>query len=96
METMEKEKTANQLYKDYKDDGGTLNFSGWLNREKKKGVFPLNKEINEEVYMALNGMNETKKSKRILGFPTTTLVLVGVIIVGAVIVTQIMKKEKNG
>ena len=31
-----KELTANQLYKQYKDDGGTLVFSKWLDREKKK------------------------------------------------------------
>jgi hypothetical protein len=96
MEELVKEKTANQLYKDYKDEGGTLNFSGWLNREKKKGVFQINKDINDEVYMALNGITEKKKSNRILGFPTTTLVLVGVIIVGAIVVTQVMKKQKNG
>jgi len=96
MEEMIKEKTANQLYKDYKDEGGTLNFSGWLNREKKKGVFPINKEINEEVYMALNGISEQKKAHRILGFPTSTLVIVGVVIIGAIVVTQIMKKKNNG
>lgn len=96
MEATLKEKTANQLYKDYKDEGGTLNFSGWLNREKKKGVFPINKDINEEVYMALNGMNEKSKPNRILGFPTSTLVIVGVVIIGAVVISQVMKKKSNG
>lgn len=96
MELTMKEKTANQLYKDYKEDGGTLNFSNWLTREKKKGIFPINKDINEEVYMALNGVNENVRTGRVLGFPTSTLIIVGVVIIGAVVVSQIMKKNKNG
>lgn len=91
-----KELSANQLYKQYKDEGGTLNFSGWLTREKKKGVFPLDKEATEEVYMALNGMQEQEvktTSKNVFGFPTTTFLIVGVIIVGAIVYTQMMKKK---
>jgi hypothetical protein len=88
-----KEYTANQLFKIYKEDGGTLNFSGWLNREKKKGVFPLNQNLNEEVYMALNGLKENTSSKRTLGFPTSILVITGVIIVGAIVYSQIIKKK---
>ena len=93
MEVEVKEMTANQLYKQYKDEGGTLNFSGWLNREKKKGVFPINANLNEEVYMALNGMDESEKSSTIMGFPKSTLFIVGAIIIGAVVVSQIMKKK---
>ncbi len=93
MEVEVKELTANQLYKQYRDEGGTLNFSGWLNREKKKGIFPINANLNEEVYMALNGMNEDEKSKTIMGFPKSTLIIVGVVIVGAIVVSQIMKKK---
>lgn len=86
--------TANQLYKKYKDEGGTLNFSGWLNREKKKGVFPPNNDINQEVYMALNGVNEKRDAKTIFGFPKMTLAIMGLIIVGAIVYTQVMKKNK--
>jgi len=93
MEVEVKELTANQLYKQYRDEGGTLNFSGWLNREKKKGIFPINANLNEEVYMALNGMYEDEKSKTIMGFPKSTLIIVGVVIVGAIVVSQIMKKK---
>jgi hypothetical protein len=93
MEVQVKELTANQLYKQYKDEGGTLNFSGWLNREKKKGIFPINANLNEEVYMALNGMNEEERSKTIMGFPKSTLIIVGVVIVGAIVVSQIIKKK---
>jgi hypothetical protein len=88
-----KEYTANQLFKIYKEDGGTLNFSAWLNREKKKGVFPLNQNLNEEVYMALNGLKENASSKRTFGFPTSILVITGVVIVGAIVYSQIIKKK---
>lgn len=88
-----KEYTANQLYKKYKDEDGTLNFSNWLTREKKKGIFPINSNLNEEVYMALNGMNDEGKSKTVLGFPKSTLIIMGVVIVGAIVVSQIMKKK---
>ena len=46
---LEKKLTANQLFKQYKDEGGILNFSDWLSREKKKGVFPLNANLNEDI-----------------------------------------------
>lgn len=85
--------TANQLYKQYRDEGGTLNFSDWLNREKKKGVFPINKEVNEEVYMALNGMSEKEEKSRFLGLPTTPLIIMGVVIIGAIVYHRYMKKK---
>jgi hypothetical protein len=95
MET--KELTANQLFKQYKDDGGTLNFSNWLSREKKKGIFPLNQNLNEEVYMALNGiMDNSKKSDgRILGFPKSVLFITGAVIIGAIVYTQVMKNKQK-
>lgn len=93
MET--KELTANQLFKQYKEEGGTLNFSNWLSREKTKGVFPLNQNLNEEVYMALNGIKDTSKSDgRILGFPKSILIITGLIIVGAIVYTKVIKKAK--
>mgnify|MGYP000200314326 FL=1 len=46
---LEKKLTANQLFKEYKDEGGTLNFSDWLTREKTKGIFPINANLNQEV-----------------------------------------------
>lgn len=93
MET--KELTANQLFKQYKDEGGTLNFSNWLSREKKKGIFPLNQNLNEEVYMALNGLKDSSKSDgRIFGFPKSILIITGVIIVGAIVYSQVIKQKK--
>ncbi len=93
VETMEL--TANQLYKIYKEDGGTLKFSNWLTREKTKGIFPINSDLNEEVYMAINGVkeNEKKNKNRVLGFPLSTLYIMGGIIVGAIIVSKLIKKK---
>ncbi len=93
VETMEL--TANQLYKIYKEEGGTLKFSNWLTREKTKGIFPINSDLNQEVYMALNGIKEkTMENKnRVLGFPITTLYIMGGIIVGAIIVSKLIKKK---
>jgi hypothetical protein len=95
VETMEL--TANQLYKIYKDEGGTLKFSNWLTREKTKGIFPINSDLNQEVYMALNGIKEKEKEmgnkNRVLGFPISTLYIMGGIIVGAIIVSKLIKKK---
>jgi len=90
---VDKKLTANQLYKKYKDEGGTLNFSGWLNREKSKGVFPINSELNDEVNNLLQQNRKQEMKNTVLGFPVSTLVIVGVIIVGAVVASRYMKKK---
>jgi hypothetical protein len=90
---LDKKLTANQLYKSYKEEGGTLGFSAWLTREKSKGVFPLNSEINAEVNSILSQSKKEDMKKTILGFPVSTLLLVGVVIVGAVVVSKYMKKK---
>lgn len=92
---VEKKLTANQLYKIYKDEGGTKTFSEWLNREKTKGVFPLNGEVNEEVQKVIKNINSENMNRRsVLGFPVTTLVVVGVVIVGAIVVSNYLKKKQ--
>ena len=53
--------TANQLFKQYKDEGGTLNFSDWLTREKTKGIFPLNSGLNEEINLSLETEHNDKR-----------------------------------
>jgi hypothetical protein len=90
---LEKKLTANQLYKIYKEEGGTLGFSAWLTREKSKGVFPLNSEINAEVNSIISQNKNEEMKKTILGFPVSTLLIVGVIIVGAVVASKYMKKK---
>jgi hypothetical protein len=85
--------TANQLYKKYKDEGGTKNFSEWLTREKTKGVFPLNNGLNEEINLTLNKLKPKKMDKTVLGLPVKTLYIVGGILVLAIVARQIMKKK---
>jgi len=91
---LDKKLTANQLYKIYKDEGGTKTFSEWLTREKTKGVFPLNGEVNEEVQKVIKTVKKDDMRKTVLGFPVSTLVIVGAVIVGAIAVSYYMKKKQ--
>lgn len=91
---LEKELTANQLYKTYKAEGGTKTFSEWLNREKTKGVFPINAQANEEVQKNIRVIKDKDMNKTILGFPVRTLAIVGVVIVGAVVLSSYLKKNQ--
>lgn len=87
--------TANQLFKQYKDEGGTLNFSDWLTREKTKGIFPLNSGLNEEINISLKSIKKKNDMKKtFLGFPTQTLVIAGAIIVVGIIATSMLKNKK--
>lgn len=92
-----KELTANQLYKQYKDDGGTLVFSKWLDREKKKGIFPLNMDLNNEVNKAINGVNEKSISAKSMsvGKSNTTLFIVLGLVVGSFVAYKIYKNSKK-
>jgi hypothetical protein len=90
---LEKKLTANQLFKKYKEEGGTLNFSDWLTREKTKGVFPLNSGLNEEINLTLNNLKIRKMDKTVLGFPVKTLYIVGGVVVAAVVITKLLKKK---
>ena len=91
---LEKKLTANQLFKIYKEEGGTLAFADWLSREKKKGVFPLNANLNENINNKISELrNKKDMNKTVFGFPTKTLLLVGGVIVGAIILNQILKKK---
>ena len=85
--------TANQLYKIYQNDGGTLNFSDWLTREKTKGIFPLNGVLNEEVQETLKKVKTKEVNKTILGFPVRTLVIAGAVIAVAIGVSIYLKKK---
>jgi hypothetical protein len=92
-EELEKKLTANQLYKIYKDEGGTLNFSNWLTREKTKGIFPLNGSLNDEVQKVIIKEKKEDMNKTVLGFPVRTLVIVGVVIIGAIVVAKYVKNK---
>lgn len=89
---LSKNLTANQLFKKYKDEGGTLDFTNWLNREKAKGVFPLNAKLNEEINNTITQLKTDDMNKTFLGFPVKTLIIVGGVIVAAVVIHKMMKK----
>ena len=90
---LEKKLTANQLFKIYKDEGGTLGFSDWLTREKTKGVFPYNYKLNEEVQKTIIQVKKGEMNQTVLGFPVKTLVIVGGVLVAAYIVSRMIKKN---
>ena len=90
---LEKKLTANQLFKEYKDEGGTLNFSDWLTREKTKGVFPINANLNQEVSKKLIHLKEEEMNKTVLGFPVSTLLIAGGVIVVAIVAVNVLKKK---
>lgn len=90
---LEKKLTANQLFKEYKDEGGTLNFSDWLTREKTKGIFPINANLNQEVSKKLTDLKEEEMSKTVLGFPVSTLLIAGGVIVVAIVAVNLLKKK---
>lgn len=91
---LEKKLTANQLYKIYKDEGGTLTFSDWLTREKTKGVFPLNGNLNDDIQTTLKKVKKEDMDKTILGFPVKTLVITGAIIIAAVVIARVIRNKK--
>ena len=90
---LEKKLTANQLFKEYKDEGGTLNFSDWLTREKTKGIFPINSNLNQEVGKKLIDLKEEEMSKTVLGFPVSTLLIAGGVIIVAIVAVNVLKKK---
>jgi len=94
VEKLDKKLTANQLYKNYRDEGGTLGFSDWLTREKTKGVFPINGTLDKEVKETIRIMKRKNSApKTLLGLPVSTLVITGAVIVAAIVVTRLMRKS---
>lgn len=90
---LEKKLTANQLFKQYKDEGGTLNFSDWLTREKAKGIFPINSNLNKEINEKLTNLKTEEMNKKVFGFPVSTLVIAGSVIILAIVAVNVLKKK---
>lgn len=90
---LDKKLTANQLFKIYKDGGGTLKFADWLTREKKKGVFPLNGSLNDSINNTITSLKDKDMDKTVLGFPVKTLYIAGAVLVAAVVVAKLIKKK---
>jgi hypothetical protein len=90
---LEQTLTANQLWRIYKDDGGTLKFKEWITREKAKKVFPLDVNLNGEVSDSLTSLNLSTMDKTTLGFPNKTLFIVGGVVVAALVIRHFMTKK---
>jgi hypothetical protein len=94
------QKTANKLYKEYKNGGGTLSFKEFIQREKDKGVFPLNIELNDDIQNTLvnyklNKKEEDMDKKKILGLPVKTLVIAGSLILISLVAFKIIKNRQK-
>lgn len=90
--------SANQLYKQYKNTGGTLEFKTWLSRENAKNAIGFDSTLNKEVEEQTINTNKTQTNnidmnKTILGFPVKTVAIAGAIIVAAVIVVAVTRKK---
>lgn len=86
-------KTANQLWKEYRKDGGTQSFKDWMNREKKKGfvnfdgnaTVPVNKNLNDSLQSVLDklhrnaGLKTEPENTYIFGIHKNILIGVGVV-----------------
>jgi hypothetical protein len=81
--------TANQLYKNYKINGGNLKFSDWINTQKTNGIYPLNKELDSEVNNKLNELETDKNDNNSF----RGLYLFGAIIVVAIVLNKLMKNK---
>ena len=96
VQELDKKLTANQLYKNYRVEGGTLGFSDWLTREKTKGVFPINGTLDKEVKETIGIMKKKNSApKTYLGMPVSTLVITGAVIVAAIVVTRLIRKSAS-
>ena len=101
------EKTANQMYKQYKANHGTLTFKEWVTREKKKGFLnatgdstpPVNQPLNDSIASVVDqlhqegGEQSTLNSDYILGIPKRTLIITG--IVGVVLIVGVIIYKKK-
>jgi hypothetical protein len=81
--------TANQLYKNYKINGGNLKFSDWITTQKKNGIYPLNKELDAEINNTLSELESNPTDKK----NYQGLYIIGTIVVVAIIVNKLMKNK---
>jgi len=86
---MSEKLTANQLYKNYKINGGNLKFSDWINTQKNNGIYPLNKELDTEVNNTLTELEKNKNDKN----SYQGLYIIGAIVVVAIVVNKLMKNK---
>lgn len=104
------EKTANQLYREYKAGGGTLVFKDWMQREKEKKFLdfnntqtvPVNKPLNDSIQNVLNkmqadaGYKTDLENKYIFGVNKKVWIGVGIGLVVIVGIVIIYNHHKKG
>ena len=100
------QKTANQLYKEYKVAGGTRTFKGWVEREKRKGFLnyegqpniPVNKPLNDSIQAAIKdlhnqaGYTDDLQNKYIFGVHRNVWWIIAGVAAGTAIVLVIYHK----
>lgn len=99
--------TANKQYKEYKKTGGTLGFTEWINREKKKGFVnfdgsvsvPQNTKLTDSLNNVISdlrkksGYKETVENKYIFGVHKSAWISVGII--GLCVAGYVVYKNKK-
>jgi hypothetical protein len=86
---MNEKLTANQLYKNYKINGGNLKFSDWINAQKNNGVYPINKDLDNEVSSTLNELYVKDDNK----YNYQMLYIFGAIIIATIVINKLMKNK---
>jgi prophage maintenance system killer protein len=80
--------TANQLYKNYKIEGGNMKFAEWINAQKNNGVYPINKELNSDVNDALKELDVNIDKNKY-----QDLYIISAIFIVAIIVNKLIKNR---
>jgi hypothetical protein len=102
------EKTANQLWRQYRDGGGPLGFKDWLNRDKKKDFLnftggqqiPVNKPMTDSINQVIDslhrqsGYQDSANDNYWLGIPKSAFLVSGAVILVGIALYFIYKKEK--
>lgn len=86
---MSEKLTANQLYKNYKFNGGNLKFSDWINTQKNNGIYPVNKELDNEVSSTLNELDKKEDKK----YNYQTIYIFSAIIIATICINKLMKNK---
>lgn len=100
--------TANQMYRKYKNEGGTLTFKQWVDREKKKNFMsfdgqsnvPVNKPMTDSINQVLDelhkeaGLKTGLENKYIFGVNRNIWIVAGVVTVVVIGVVVYNKTKK--
>ena len=80
--------SANQRYKQYKRNGGTMSFANFINTEGINSTI-----ITDNSSFLNNPINSTVMNKTVLGVPVKTLAIGAGVIVAGVIIYHMFKKK---